>query len=293
MLFTPTTAVDMATTLAQYAVEALLEEVRLTPKPGLVDGQNSGSHHDLTLEMMERSAFSLEETFFEIAMASFGGVPSQRLRERLAAIGRYGEQVMLRTTGQVNTHKGAIWVLGLLTAGAALNWPPETAEHPAFADANVFAGILNSAGLIASFEDRYKPIATTNGDKVRSLYRVRSAREEAVAGFPTLGRVALPAWLAFEGAPETVRRLNVLLTLMSVVDDTCIIHRSTMEVGREVQQRAGGIIRKGGVGVPANAGDYAALDQFVTDHWVSPGGSADLLAATIFLQKVLQHYKIN
>jgi triphosphoribosyl-dephospho-CoA synthase len=265
-------------------VDSLLEEVRLTPKPGLVDSHNNGSHHDLTLRLMESSALSLEETFFEMAMASFEKRPTRHLRERLAAIGRHGEQQMLAATGQVNTHKGAIWVLGLLTGAAAIHLTPTSRVAASIPD------LLTTAGAIASFEDRYKPPTATNGDQVRRSFHIRSAREEAAAGFPSLQQTALPAWTTFANEPEPIRRLNVLLALMSVVDDTCILHRSNMKVLKQVRQQAAAIISKGGMGIGSNAGSYRKLDRFVTDQWVSPGGSADLLAATIFLNKII---KIN
>jgi len=301
----PIVGYDVATTLAGFAVDSLLEEVRLTPKPGLVDSCNNGSHHDLTLSLMEGSARSLEESFYEMALASFGKLPSQHLRERLAAIGRHGEQTMLQHTGQVNTHKGAIWVLGLLTGAASilLSQPeePETGTAGMVGVAGMIATtrtigttrILSLAGAIARFEDRHQPVKTTNGDRVRQLFRVRSAREEAAAGFPSLQQTALPVWRRHQSEPESVRRLNVLLALMAVVDDTCVLHRSNMEVLKEMQGKAAGIIRNGGMGKISNGDSYAQLDRFVTDHWISPGGSADLLAATIFLNKIVNHYNIN
>jgi triphosphoribosyl-dephospho-CoA synthase len=285
MLFVSTTSIKekAAAKLAAFAVASLLEEVRLTPKPGLVDSHDNGSHHDLTLQLMETSALSLEETFFEMAMASFEKQPTRHLRERLAAIGRYGEQQMLAATGQVNTHKGAIWVLGLLTGATAIQLT-RTVD---------ISSILTTAGSIARFEDSYQPKTTTNGDRVRRLFRVRSAREEAAAGFPSLQRTALPAWTTFANEPEPIRRLNVLLALMSVVDDTCILHRSNMEVLKQIQRQAEAIINDGGMGIKANGETYQKLDRFITHHWVSPGGSADLLAATIFLHKIINQYKIN
>ena len=99
--------------------------------------------------------------------------------------------------------------------------------------------------------------------------------------------------MAFRHEEEAVRRLNVLLALMSVVDDTCILYRSNMKILKKVQQQAGGIIRTGGMGIKANGLKYKQLDQFITNHWISPGGSADLLAATIFLHKICNQYKNN
>ncbi|WP_158799293.1 triphosphoribosyl-dephospho-CoA synthase [Pedobacter sp. L105] len=276
-------ATKIAKQLARFAVEALLEEVRLSPKPGLVDSYNNGCHHDLTLELMEKSAISLYITFYEMAIASIEKEPSQYLREQLAAIGRYGEQKMLEVTGQVNTHKGAIWTLGLLTGAAGMLLSHKTAKNV------TLNALLSAAGAIAGFEDRFMPVHQTNGTKVRKRYPVRSAREEAIACFPALQQIAFPAWKKYNDEPEDIRTLNVLLALMAVTDDTCILNRSDMDVLHEMQHRAQDILNKGGLGLIANQEAYLLLDGYITTHWISPGGSADLLAATIFLQKILHH----
>jgi triphosphoribosyl-dephospho-CoA synthase len=276
---------QIAGLIAEFAVQALLEEVYLTPKPGLVDLFNNGAHHDLNLSLMEASAIALKDTFQDIALAAIDKKPSQFLREQLAAIGRYGEQQMLRATGNVNTHKGAIWSLGLLTAATSIRLSRK--DHFTQQD------ILNTAGMIAAFVDRYMPKQFTNGSSVRKKYPVISAREEAVMGFPTLSNIALPAWENHQQELEEVRRLNVLLALISTVDDTCILHRSDMEVLRTVQQKAKLIIANGGLGVSENWALYHLLDQYIMRHWVSPGGSADLLAASIFIHKVSDHFQIK
>jgi len=276
----------VAEQLARFAVEALTEEVRLTPKPGLVDCHNNGTHHDLSLELMENSAQALRECFYEIAMASTHQEPSAYLRERLAAIGRYGEQQMLQATSQVNTHKGAIWALGLLTGAASLLISREYGEIHA-------EKILSAAGAIALFNDRFIPAQNTHGSEVRKIYSVRSAREEAASGFPSILETALPALQLYADETEEVRRLNTLLALMAVVDDTCILHRSDMKVLREVQRQSKAILDLGGLGVNTNWQAYTLLDKYITKEWVSPGGSADLLAATLFIEKITQHFKIN
>ena len=278
---------QIATRLAGFAVRSLLDEVRLTPKPGLVDRLNNGCHHDLSLELMESSAHCLDRVFFEMAMASFGKIPCRQMREELAAIGRKGEAIMMARTGQVNTHRGAIWVLGLLTGATSMLLADSGRLREGI------TSILHTAGAIARFEDSYQPAKMTNGDLVRRLFPVRSAREEAAAAFPCLQHVAIPAWIAFRHEPERIQRLNVLLALMSAVDDTCILHRGDIETLNTVRQLSGDIVRAGGMGMAENSVKYEQLDRFITDKWVSPGGSADLLAATIFLHKIVNKYKIN
>ena len=107
--------------LADMAVEALIDEVNLTPKPALVDRRGSGAHDDLTLELMERSAKSLGPMFDAMAQAAkHHGKVCLALREDIGEIGRQGEKTMMLATNGVNTHRGAIWALGLMVTAAAL-----------------------------------------------------------------------------------------------------------------------------------------------------------------------------
>jgi triphosphoribosyl-dephospho-CoA synthase len=110
----------LAARLATLAVLALIEEAELTPKPALVDQHGPGAHTDLSLRLMRCSARVLRSGFELMALASFRQVPSQSLREDLGAIGRRAEHSMLLTTGGANTHRGAIWTLGLLVSAAAM-----------------------------------------------------------------------------------------------------------------------------------------------------------------------------
>src|SRR5260370_8400583 len=110
-----------AARLAVLAREALIAEAELTPKPGLVDRRGAGAHTDLSLSIMERSAFTIEPYFREMAFISEGAHPSQALREELAVVGRDAERAMLKATNGSNSHKGAIWILGLLISAAAVH----------------------------------------------------------------------------------------------------------------------------------------------------------------------------
>jgi triphosphoribosyl-dephospho-CoA synthase len=236
---------------------------------------------------MELSANGLRCIFYKMSLAAACRQPSQGLREQLAAIGRYGEQKMLQATGGVNTHKGAIWTLGLLTAASGMLFSQRNPRELACID------VLQAAGAIAAFEDRYAPKQVTNGDRVRNRFGVRGAREEAAACFPSLRKAALPASGRYSGEPEQIRNLNILLSLMAVVNDTCILHRSNGAVLAEVKRRAKCILTNGGLGLPSNWELYSSLDRFIMDNGVSPGGSADLLAATLLLQKLVHYFKIT
>src|SRR5580658_6656709 len=105
--------------LGLLARQALIAEAELTPKPGLVDRHGSGAHTDLSLDLMRRSATVLEPYFADMASAAEGRTPNRNLRAELAAIGRDAERAMYKATERANSHRGAIWILGLLVAGAA------------------------------------------------------------------------------------------------------------------------------------------------------------------------------
>src|SRR5580698_8515416 len=107
--------------LARLARQALIAEAELTPKPGLVDRRGQGAHTDLSLDIMRRSALAIEPYFCRMAILSRGARPSQSMREQLAVVGRHAERAMLEATGGSNSHKGAVWALGLLVSAMAMH----------------------------------------------------------------------------------------------------------------------------------------------------------------------------
>src|ERR1700688_20722 len=195
-----------AVCLAGLARQALIAEAELTPKPGLVDRRGTGAHTDLSLSIMERSAFTIEPYFREMAFISEGAHPSQALREELAVIGRDAERAMLKATNGSNSHKGAIWILGLLISAAALHTENEVEASE----------IAATAKEIASFEDRAAPRLVSHGDVVAKKYGVLGARGEALRGFPHVVDIGLPMLRSkrASGATENVARLDTLLSIM-------------------------------------------------------------------------------
>lgn len=183
----------LAEHLADLAVDALIDEADLSPKPALVDRRGNGAHSDLHLGLMHVSALSLWPAFKAMAEAAieFGevGLP---LREALGRIGREGEQSMLTTTGGVNTHRGAIWALGLLVAAAALE--PESSQA---------SELTLRAARLALLNDRHAPQPLSHGALVAQRYGARGAREEAQLGFPSLLQRGLPQ---LQKPPATARR---------------------------------------------------------------------------------------
>jgi triphosphoribosyl-dephospho-CoA synthase len=279
--------------LADLAVDVLAAEAILTPKPALVDGRGSGVHRDLDLPKMLRSASSLHGTFLNMAeaAAAAGREPNQALREQLARIGRSGERCMFAATGGSNAHRGAIWVLGLLVAARAIRSdesPLGGTGSRREAGPGAEAGPRETAALaarIAAFPDRYAPAQDSHGARACLRYGVRGARGEAVAGFPHVIDVGLPAmWAArAKGADETCARLDALMAIMATLDDTCLLHRGGLSALQAAQRGARDALMAGGSSSAAGRCELLRLDAELVKRNASPGGCADLLAACIFL----------
>jgi triphosphoribosyl-dephospho-CoA synthase len=262
--------------LAVLAKQALIAEAELTPKPGLVDRRGSGAHHDLSLELMRRSADVLEPYFSEMAFLSARRDLATGLRTDLASVGRDAERAMYSTTGGSNTHKGAIWVLGLLVGAAAREHCQSARE------------IATRAGAIARLPDLARPALVTHGDIVRSCYGVAGARGEAANNFPHVIEFGLPMLRRRRAAgySEEVSRLDALLNIMSALDDTCVLYRGGAGALALVKWRAKTALLAGGCGQAKGRKHLERLDRALIASHISPGGSADLLAATIFLDRI-------
>lgn len=307
----------LAERLADFAVEALIDEADLSPKPALVDRRGNGAHTDLHLGLMHASALSLWPMFKEMADAAIAsrertlwrwGLPpcevlSEKhksacgrsavrhgalspataidlsLREALGRIGREGELAMLQTTGGVNTHRGAIWALGLLVAAAALD--------PSAISANT---LTLRAARLALLEDRYAPRTASHGSQVAQRYGVRGAREEAQLGFPAVTRLGLPQLKRsrLAGHGEQNARLDALLAIMTDLADTCVLYRAGVLGLQAMQQGARAVLEAGGSASLAGRRCLHELDQQLLAMNASPGGAADLLAACLLIDRLEQ-----
>jgi triphosphoribosyl-dephospho-CoA synthase len=267
-----------AVRLAALARQALIAEAELTPKPGLVDRRGTGAHSDLSLAIMRRSAFAVEPYLREMALISDRSYPSQPLRERLAVIGREAEHAMLKATSGSNAHKGAIWILGLLTSAAAMQ----------IKDQALASTIAEAAKKIASFKDRATPRLVSHGDLVAKRYGVAGARGEALGGFSHVVEIGLPMLHSkrASGATETVARLDTLLRIMSCLDDTCLLYRGGEEALVTAKAGAAAVESAGGSGTALGKQRLQRLDRRLLELGASPGGSGDLLAATLLLDAV-------
>jgi len=264
--------------VAVLAVDCLKREVATHPKPGLVSQVDSGAHDDMDAALMNRSADTLEPFFAELAEAGAGGGDMNRLR----VIGIEAERTMLAATGGINTHRGAIFGMGLLcaAAGARLGGLADAAKPLGTIVAQRWGREISNGGVV---------LLHSNGQQASRRYGVGGARAEAAQGFPVVHGIGLPALregrLLAPGDAEAAR-VQACFSLIAVLDDTNLLHRGGLPGLHFAQHSAREFLEAGGVGQPDWRGHALAVHRDFVQRRLSPGGSADLLAMSLFVQAV-------
>jgi len=272
-----------ASATAEYADRALLVELMLTPKPGLVDRRNCGAHRDMDIHTFLASARAIAPwwpRFVEIGHAS-AHIAARESLPLVRPAGVLCEQAMLRATGGVNTHKGAIFSLGLLCFAAGRHLAHGTAltrERLCSEVADLCVGLVDR-------ELNGAQKAQTAGERVFFRYGFTGARGEAASAFATVRTAALPVYdrLRLQGVGEEVALLQVLLHLLAVNDDTNLVSRGGLAGLDYVRAYARRLLREGGAVAPHGVKRMAAFDDVLIARHLSPGGTADLLGLTWFL----------
>lgn len=254
--------------ISRLAVQSLLCELYTTPKPGLVDLRNSGSHTDMDFGTFLGSAASLWGYFrrcVSIGIAT-AQLPPEETFPQLQQAGLEAEKAMYRATNGVNTHKGAIFTMGLFcgAAGRLLDFDP----HALAAECAAMTKNLSLDGH------------TTAGGRLYASHGITGARGQAMAGFPTVIHTGLPALQAGKHLGLNRAGCGALLAILAQLDDTNLIKRSSPEAFRALQQQIRELIQN----TPyPTAEALETLDNSFIAQNLSPGGSADLLAASFFL----------
>ena len=263
-----------AAAIGRLAADSLVREVETWPKPGLVSHVDDGAHHDMNAELLRKSARVLEPFFADLAAAGAGGAAMDRLR----VIGIAAEDVMRTATGGVNTHRGAIFGLGLLAAAAGLRQRYGIAMTLGTIVANCWGD-----GIATSPIDLH-----SHGSQVARRYKIGGARAEAALGFPSIYDIALPALAHGRNLAqdEQAARVQACMALIAQVEDSNLLYRGGPAGLAFAQRQAAAFLAAGGVGATDwRSGAAAIHDAFVVRR-LSPGGCADLLAMALFVEAV-------
>lgn len=258
--------------LAGIAHRSLLDELYTTPKPGLVDRNNSGAHSDMDLPLFERSAESLIPYFREAVLLGLSGCNMAALRRA----GLDAEAAMFSVTRGVNTHKGMIYSMGLLLAGMgkALISGGSAVE---------LAAALAREDAEARLEQALAAPAT-NGARAYAVHGARGAQGEAAGGFAH-GRLAARRLRDYRAQNFENPEALVLCELIATTEDTNLLHRGGSEGLLFAKERAKAILQR-----PVGEREAAllAMDDAMIRRHLSPGGSADLLAIGLLLEKWME-----
>jgi len=252
--------------LSELARQALEEELLTTPKPGLVDEHDNGSHSDMDMPLMQRSIEALRPTFDQLALLGDSRLlPPGEYLQRLGVI---SERKMLTATHGVNTHRGALFSMGLALVAASHTWHK---DHALKASA-LRQDIMKLAHGIA-------PIANgSHGSQVVSAHHVDGALAMARHGYQRLFSEWLPYHLSLTGDPY--RDHKTLLLIMSELDDTNVIHRVGYEMAQAVKREAQELLQHFSVD------GLEAMNRSFVARNISPGGAADMLSLTIFIDSI-------
>lgn len=271
--------------ISGIAVAALIAELETWPKPGLVSHVDSGSHTDMTASTFRASTSAIEPFLTELAEAGAAGAPMGRLR----TIGIAAEHAMLSATRGVNTHRGAIFGLGLLcaaagaawtdTSGLARRWPP---------------GLLCELVRVRWGQSILRgPIPLhSHGANALRQHGAGGARAQAATGFPHAWEFGLPALRlgrALAPGNEEAARVQAFFALLAATEDTNLLHRGGTAGLAYAQAAAAGFLASGGIAQPDWQDAAGRIHRAFIDRRLSPGGCADLLAITLFLDGLEEH----
>jgi triphosphoribosyl-dephospho-CoA synthase len=264
-----------AEVIACVAIRCLLRELETWPKPGLVSHIDPGSHADMNAGTFCRSAAAIHPFLHALAEAGAQGCGMGRLR----VIGLDAEAAMFAATTGVNTHRGAIFGLGLLCAAAGARSAGRT--HPATPLGAVVSRLWGSDILDGPV------LLHSHGGGARRRYGAGGARLEAAQGFPSVYEIGLPALqIGALIAPDDAEaaRVQACFGLIAALEDTNLLHRAGLAGLCFAQRAARGFLDDGGVGQRDWRARASIVHQSFVTRRLSPGGSADLLAMSLFVQ---------
>lgn len=275
--------------LQKAATKALIDEVCTTPKPGLVDRHDNGAHQDMDIQTFLASTKAIIPWLTKMAETGLSWSGSaEGLFAAIRPLGMKAEKAMLCATKGVNTHKGAIFSMGILEAAAA--WYYKT--HGDFSIEPIL--MLCRQMTLRPLEQDFITIDAKNlktaGECLYLTHGYKGIRGEAQSGFASVRRYSLPLLRQFSGSATDQDKLylQILLQLMCHVDDTNVMTRAGVEAAAWVKQEARRILSPGECLTSERMVELARLNEVFIHKNISPGGCADLLAVTIFLG-LLEH----
>jgi len=265
--------------LSSYAQQAILTEISLTPKPGLVDKFSNGSHADMNYQTFLDSTTAITPWFRELVNEglSFSDIDLTKALPKIRNLGLRMESAMFRATKNINTQKGIIFLmaLSLFACGKIFS---QTDQFSVEEFRNIIRGICKD--LVANEMTDTSKTVKSHGEDIFHQYGFGGARAEAESGFTTVFDFGLPHLAGVAKLNDEVM-LQTFLAIAANNNDTNILYRSNAEVLSDFKHLCKNAL------ADYNDQNYSAVIDFCKKEHISPGGSADLLAVTIFVHSVI------
>ena len=283
--------------IAHLATQALQAELDTTPKPGLVDKDNNGAHRDMDHALMQLSINTLHPYFVRLAFLGFADtLPSHTV---IRDAGIEAEKAMLEATNGVNTHKGALFSMGLAVVAAAYEEKKAAANKEVRGkerEEEYLSSLqLTIKALAASFPDT----SGTHGSKAKQLSNgtttIKGALDNAREGYEKLFAEWLPFYNERRKSHDAHALHKTLLRIMCDLDDTNVIYRTNVATAEEVKQEARALLASFEEAYAAEDKEKCAstellalkdMDRRYTERNISPGGAADMLSLTVFIGSI-------
>lgn len=272
--------------ISKLSIKALLYEVAVTPKPGLVDRNNSGAHKDMDFFTFLDSSLSLIDYFNKCANAgiSFIGHDYSDLLKDLRPIGIQAELDMNRITYGVNTHKGLIFSIGIIAAAAGLHFNRFKSVYISSKEVSEMVKLI-AKDITQELIDIESKENLTYGEKLYLKYGVKGIRGEVEEGFETVLKYSLPVLKNLLNDEKHINDVlvQVLLHLIANTEDSNILGRHDQKTLNHAKEMATIALEKGGYFNSQGKEYIEEMDKYFIANNISPGGSADLIAVTIML----------
>ncbi|MFT8927703.1 MAG: triphosphoribosyl-dephospho-CoA synthase CitG [Sporolactobacillus sp.] len=277
------TQLTIAQIINQSVLKALLYEISCFPSPGLVSPVSNGAHTDMNYYTFIDSTVAICPYFEKMIETGLDRtIADHTLLERIRPTGLLMEHNMFSATHNINTHKGMIFLMGVVATAAARTYTLS----------NDFDSIQDTimamtAGLTAKeLVDHPNKKDLTYGEKIYNQYGITGIRGEVEKGIPSVFKYGLPYYVKHDYLPQNGRLVGTLLHIMAHCEDSTLLHRGTIKTLKSVQKDAAEAIYMGSVETKAGMDKIKKMDQKYSVRKISPGGSADLLSVVVFLEDV-------
>ncbi|MDR3593292.1 triphosphoribosyl-dephospho-CoA synthase CitG [Clostridium sp.] len=276
---------EKALEISGLAIQAMIYEVSCYPSPGLVSPVSCGAHKDMDFFTFVDSTSVLSKYLILFVQEGFSCKPCKEIFDSIRHIGIEAEKDMFAKTKGVNTHKGMLFLMGITCAAIGkVIYEGKNFEHIQDVVKKMTVGIVEKE--LVSLKNTE---GQSHGEKLFLKYRTNGVRGEVERGIPTVFEFSLDFYKKSSELSINDRLVHTLIGIMQICDDSTIIYRHSPKVLAEVKERAGDILAIGGMKTSNGREHIYNLCTEFMERNISPGGSADLLALTVFLSLVEEY----